>query len=286
MASKKRKTLKTYFQTGKIPTQEQYADLIDSKLNIVDTDSQTIASGLTINGDVDINGTLEANSINTGLGDFEIGQNLRTTDSVTFSSIFASGSNGHITASGTISASSEIISNKYRFTSANSEDYIGLISNAINIKSNVGIVKISGNITSSNNISSSGIVTAEGLVISDDASITDTLTVGTITNVSITHVTASGNISASGQLVVNDIISDNTITSTTGNLNLLTGNISLINGHITASGNISGSTTSTASFGSLKIDGSSIDFTNLPTSDPGIVGRLYNSASFIKISAG
>jgi hypothetical protein len=58
------------------------------------------------------------------------------------------------------------------------------------------------------------------------------------------------------------------------------------NTHITASGNISSSATSTASFGSLKIDGASVDFSGLPTSDPGIAGRLYNSSSFIKISAG
>jgi hypothetical protein len=70
---------------------------------------------------------------------------------------------------------------------------------------------------------------------------------------------ASGNISSSGDLFINDV---------------------------TASGNISSSAASTASFGSLKIDGASVDFSGLPTSDPGIAGRLYNSASFVKISAG
>ena len=51
-------------------------------------------------------------------------------------------------------------------------------------------------------------------------------------------------------------------------------------------GNISGSITSTGSFGSLKIDGSSVDFTNLPTSDPGVAGRLWNDSNTVKISAG
>ena len=55
------------------------------------------------------------------------------------------------------------------------------------------------------------------------------------------------------------------------------------NGHITASGNIS-SSIGTGSFGSLVVDGSSVDFTNLPTSDPGIAGRLYNDSGTIKIS--
>ena len=63
-----------------------------------------------------------------------------------------------------------------------------------------------------------------------------------------------------------------------GNLN--------VSGHITASGNMSGSATTTGSMGSLKIDGASVDFTGLPTSDPSIAGRLYNDSGVLKISAG
>ena len=58
------------------------------------------------------------------------------------------------------------------------------------------------------------------------------------------------------------------------------------NTHITASGNVSSSAASTASFGSLKIDGASVDFSNLPTSDPGVAGRLWNDSNTLKISAG
>jgi len=36
--------------------------------------------------------------------------------------------------------------------------------------------------------------------------------------------------------------------------------------------------------GSLSVHSSQINFTNLPTSDPGVVGRLYNSGGVIKIS--
>ncbi len=43
-------------------------------------------------------------------------------------------------------------------------------------------------------------------------------------------------------------------------------------------GHISGST--------IKIDGSQVDFTNLPTSDPGVAGRLWNDSNTVKISAG
>ena len=36
--------------------------------------------------------------------------------------------------------------------------------------------------------------------------------------------------------------------------------------------------------GNLQVDGSQVDFTNLPTSDPGVAGRLYNDSGIIKIS--
>ena len=38
--------------------------------------------------------------------------------------------------------------------------------------------------------------------------------------------------------------------------------------------------------GNLIADGSQIDFTNLPTSDPGVAGRLWNDSNTVKISAG
>ena len=46
-----------------------------------------------------------------------------------------------------------------------------------------------------------------------------------------------------------------------------------VTGHITGSGN-------------LKVDGSQVDFANLPTSDPGVAGRLWNDGNTVKISAG
>ena len=38
MAKNPKSILKTYFQTGKVPTQGQYEDLIDSSLNLSETD--------------------------------------------------------------------------------------------------------------------------------------------------------------------------------------------------------------------------------------------------------
>jgi hypothetical protein len=69
------------------------------------------------------------------------------------------------------------------------------------------------------------------------------------------------------------------------NKNLLTntGSGSL---NVEAGVNLSGSATTTGSMGSLKIDGASVDFTGLPTSNPGVAGRLWNSSGTLKISAG
>ena len=51
-------------------------------------------------------------------------------------------------------------------------------------------------------------------------------------------------------------------------------------------GDISGSAQSTGSFGSLVVDGSSLDFSNVPTSDPGIAGRVWRDGTDLKISVG
>ena len=72
--------------------------------------------------------------------------------------------------------------------------------------------------------------------------------------------------------------------SGSGTLEIL-GNITG-SGNLEIAGNISGSNSSTGSIGSLKVSGASIDFTNLPTSDPSIAGRLWNDSGTLKISAG
>lgn len=43
MTTYSQNTLKTFFQTGDVPTGSDYANLIDSCLNIVDTSAQSIA---------------------------------------------------------------------------------------------------------------------------------------------------------------------------------------------------------------------------------------------------
>ena len=48
MTAQNRSTLKAVFETGDVPDGTNYADLIDSFLNIVDTTAQSLASDLTV----------------------------------------------------------------------------------------------------------------------------------------------------------------------------------------------------------------------------------------------
>ena len=57
MAEQNRTTLKNYFQTGDRRSQAQYADLIDSQLNLAETGTQVMvgilsSSGLKVSGDI------------------------------------------------------------------------------------------------------------------------------------------------------------------------------------------------------------------------------------------
>ena len=45
-------TLKAYFETGKIPSQGNFTDLVDSSVNQTDTTAQIITSDLTLSGSI------------------------------------------------------------------------------------------------------------------------------------------------------------------------------------------------------------------------------------------
>ena len=166
---------------------------------------------------------------------------------------------GNLTASGDISSSATLIANE---------------------------ANIVGNITASGNISASGTILANkiesdqlvshigdantGLQFADDTVIIEGNDV-IAARFSSTAVNLNKDISNTlgTDVVINDSLKVNQ------ELNVLS--------HVTASGNIS-SSIGTGSFGSLVVDGSSVDFSGLPTSDPGVAGRLYNDSGTIKIS--
>ena len=122
------------------------------------------------------------------------------------------------------------------------------------------------------------------------------------------HITASGNISASGQVYGNILNAKTRVKAIGSSLEFSGNSLDLVDGDSltfllrasasnavslyhsgnkkleTTSGGVSASGAVTAS--NLLIDGSSVDFTNLPTSDPGVAGRLWNDSNTLKVSAG
>ena len=358
MAQKTKQILKSYFETGDIPTQGNYVNLIDS-LAVLQNDhnsgsltlsgslyisgSSYIDGNITSSGNISASGTIHANGgtmsdfitfdTSTGLRFVDENQNIRGTDTsiyieaddvlyvnadvtakFTTPKLWATGyaqvdgyvsgssliSNTHITASGNISASGNVyadrlISNGNQVAyNDNGITYLGTATQA---------VKFSNHITASGNISASGTIYANnfqsaggdvaGISFTDDLVLTG-------------HLTASGNISSSGYIVAQNFatpgkiyLGQNIINTGTDYIeynnggffykgrgdfhtDLEVGTTLLVNSHITASGNISASGAIISN--TLKVDGSQVDFTGLPTSDPGIVGRLYRTGADIKIS--
>ena len=130
MAKQNRTTLKGYFETGDIPNQTQYAHLIDSQLNLSDTNAQVAASEVSASasGDISTKGNLSSSGLIVGGLD---GDNNYA---------YVSASHGSIYVSGTGSFG-QIIVTEYK---------------DINLK---------GDITASGNISASGYVSCSALVI-------------------------------------------------------------------------------------------------------------------------
>ncbi len=143
---------------------------------------------------------------------------------------------------------------------------------------------------SSQTISGSANASAISGSLGENASIIRTLTAAVISgSFSLSRLDESGIFSGSFQLP-SGIISG----STQLPVGIISGSTQLpsdiVSGSVQLSrdtfGNISGSVSSTGSLGSLIVDGKSIDFSNLPTSDPNVAGRLYNDGGTVKISAG
>ena len=201
MAKYNRTILKGYFETGDIPSQAQYGDLIDSNLNLAGAANQEIASGVTFISAVTASGNISSSG-----------------DIIT----------QHITASGDIVTGGNLYIESDKFIVFAGEN-----------NSNTRIREVGGNL----NIEAFG-----HLNIFPDHDFK-------IYSGSTLYATFDG------QTQGLQLGSTNTTPPET----------------LTVEGSISGS-------GNLKIDGSQVDFTNLPTSNPGVAGRLYNDSGTVKIS--
>jgi hypothetical protein len=159
-------------------------------------------------------------------------------------------------------------------------------------------------ITASGNISSSGEVYAQQYFI-ENRSILDYSTSGEILRLGYNNdtemivlgregvvtngilldanITASGDISSSGTIISdNSLIVNRQYFEAYGGSNIhfikAGNNLVLANGGLT--------TSEITASGNFKVDGSQVDFTNLPTSDPSVAGRLYRDGTDLKISLG
>lgn len=154
-------------------------------------------------------------------------------------------------------------------------------------------VTISGNKISSNESNGNLVLEASGTgaVELEGIQIRDNHIEGTRSNENLS-ITAAG----TGAIAMEGIqIRDNHIEATRSNDNLVisasgTGNILLgsvkINGTTLSSDDSSKISIAEAVDvnGNLVVTGSQIDFTNLPTSDPGTAGRLYRDGATVKVS--
>ena len=115
MAQQNRTTLKNYFQIGDKPSQAQYADLIDSNLNLQDTSEQIMQGALRTNdviGRTDSTSRIEFSTNGEILvlaGDEDMFTLKGSTNSFTIHG------GTHITSSGNINTSGNIIANSGSF---------------------------------------------------------------------------------------------------------------------------------------------------------------------------
>ena len=289
MAKESRKRIKTYFQTGDQPTENEFINVFDSTLNL--SGSNAITGSLIISGSTSDNADGSAPNLHV-MGDITSSGNILalgdviarnyivsssitniTTQTMSGSTEFGNSTDdthqftGHITASANISASGTVIANKMAIGTNNNNPTDGHLEvhGAIHVEGVGGgsqYLNISTNASGVNNAK----ILARGnkLLIKNNAD----FGVGSIDlegqriNL-LAPVTASGNISASGTIISDrlqsfGVESVNTIVGPThiGGLviphpsNVLrVDGASTFTSHITASGNISSSGTGTNYFG-------------------------------------
>ena len=172
MAKRTRNTLKGYFETGDIPSQTQYADLIDSNLNLSENNTGDIqlTGNITASGGISSSGAIRgaSNVTITGTGSFGGGIVLEDNVKANFGTssdleIYHDGSNSYISDTGTgdlyIQGESNIFlgsSSETYFKGIKDDAVLLYFNNVPKLVTTVEGVNITGNVTASGDITASG----------------------------------------------------------------------------------------------------------------------------------
>jgi hypothetical protein len=224
MAQKTKQILKSYFETGDIPTQGNYVNLIDSNLNLQETGTQILVGTLsssflevenhiTASGNISASGYISASGLTiTVSGSLDPDIRFATTTDHDLNVAFEAGSSSI---------------SKFQIKVRDEVDRFDISSDTVNpimSLSGSGYVGI-GTTTPGEKLEVVGNISASGTITANEANITG-------------NITASGNISASGTIYANNF------QSTGGDVSGISFTDDLVlTGHLTASGNISASGT-------------------------------------------
>ena len=252
MAKQNRTTLKGYFETGDIPSQAQYADLIDSNFNLSETGIQivvgTVSSSvlessnnivakthITASGNISASGTintqiLKVNDLTDGRVTLSSTNGRLADDSdLTFSNQtltvtkIANIDTTHITASGDISSSGTITGNSIVGTIGTATQGTIDHDSLANFVANEHIDHSAVSVIAGTGLTGGGTIAANrtlnvigGTGVTANANdIAIGQDVATTANVLFNHITASGNISSSGELsaaTVSDVLAAAVVT--------------------------------------------------------------------------
>ena len=245
MAQKTRDTLKSYFEIGDVPSQQNYADVMDSFVSLVDQNS----GSLNLTGSISLNGP-----------------------------------NGNITASQNISSSQNIygasfepnvITTGYVSSSATATTPVNAFGTEVLLDNNT---ILQGKNTSGTAKDLAYLSSGNEVLLADDS--VATIVYGTTI---IARAGSTITLDAATDVII-DAAGDDVLFqkdgTTTATINTAGGHISA-SGHITASGNVSSSFISTASFGSVFSPNLPTDPTGLPTGSIWVSGStgLTNSTT-------
>ena len=257
MAQKNKATLKGFFETGDKPNQTQYHSLIDSSINLEDQE-QVLNDTFSI---INSNDNVVLGFKNS------VGKILATEIPLSVES--------SITSSINISASGTIVGNNLIATGSTATSSFAGNVNINTLTPDTLKLTVEGNISASSVSSSRFAAFHEHptlstnepqyrFYISNISSSSTGITEGAISHTGLRYVNGNLVIQTSGSYTGSK---DPNLT-----MNTLTGISSLTSEKFNIRSN------------NLVISASQVDFSGLPTSDPGIPGRIYNDSGIIKIS--